>query len=79
MAIFKAQGRKLTHLRHFRQLRGMTQEELAHRAGLVATTVHRLETGKSLAHGGTSKLLAQALGISVAALEGRSRGTKARG
>ncbi len=61
---------RLKRLRELRHRLGLSQEALARRAGITAATVHRIEAAKASPHFGTARLLAQALGVSVAQLEG---------
>jgi transcriptional regulator with XRE-family HTH domain len=51
------------HLRSLRELRGLTQEELAARAGLHVTHISLLEHGKRSARIETLERLGKALGI----------------
>jgi DNA-binding XRE family transcriptional regulator len=57
----------LPHLRAWRRHQSYSQRELAARAGLDASTLHRLELG-SPARPSTLRVLAQALGISPSQL-----------
>jgi predicted ATPase/transcriptional regulator with XRE-family HTH domain len=58
-------------LRRLRRAAGMTQEELAERAGISARTVSDIERGlRSAVHGDTARRLSSALGLT-----GESRGT----
>lgn len=55
-------------LRHLRTQRGLSQENLARKAGLSAAHINRLERGsraKVGPHLETLKLLAQGLGVSL--------------
>jgi transcriptional regulator with XRE-family HTH domain len=52
-------------LRALRQAKGLTQEDLAHRAGLVAGNVFRLEGGYREPYLSTVMSLASALGVRV--------------
>jgi transcriptional regulator with XRE-family HTH domain len=53
----------LPRLRVHRQSRGLTQKELASRAGISAGTVHRLESLKRGSYPRTLRKLARALGV----------------
>lgn len=55
-------------VRQFRERRGLTQERLAHDAGVTIGTVSLLERGQSNPAWGTVQALAEGLGISVAEL-----------
>lgn len=50
-------------LRRMRELRALSQRELAARAKLSVTTVNRIETGQRKAMPRTVRKLAQALGV----------------
>ena len=58
----------VSKLRELRQLRALSQQELADRAGVGRTTLSRIESGKSTAHGRTLRRLADALSVDVAEL-----------
>lgn len=69
---------RLERLRHARRLAGMSQVELAKAAGLDRGSVSRLEVGHRGAQPGTTRRLAEALGVEVEALLGAEReGAKA--
>ncbi len=53
-------------LRRFRQMRGMSQRELAERAGSTQYTVSEIELGHRDPHPSTLRKLASALGVEVA-------------
>jgi transcriptional regulator with XRE-family HTH domain len=56
----------LRNLRDLRRAKGLTQTALADQAGLRASTISDLESGKTSApHPGTLRKLAVALGVSV--------------
>ncbi len=55
-------------VRQLRTERGLSQEELAHRAGVHLTWIGRLESGATNPSWGTTKLLARGLGVPHAAL-----------
>lgn len=61
---------KLGRLRYVRERAPMTQEELAHRSGVHAVTISRLESGEQAARPGTIRKLARALRVKVAELYG---------
>jgi transcriptional regulator with XRE-family HTH domain len=52
-------------LRAIRNMRGMTQAELAHRAGISPVSVATFETGKSDMRASTVVKLCEALGVDV--------------
>jgi transcriptional regulator with XRE-family HTH domain len=52
-------------LKALRQLRAMSQEELAEESGVGRATISRIERGLSSAHGRTLRKLAKALGVNV--------------
>ncbi|GAA4037905.1 hypothetical protein GCM10022409_23950 [Hymenobacter glaciei] len=56
------------NLLHQRTLRGLTQEQLAERAGITARTIQRIEAATGAPHLTTLALLAGALAIPVQAL-----------
>jgi transcriptional regulator with XRE-family HTH domain len=62
---------KLEGLKEVRFLKGLTQEELAERAGVSRYTVIDLEAGRHEARPGTARKLAEALDTDIAALVGR--------
>ncbi|MES9636701.1 helix-turn-helix domain-containing protein [Megasphaera elsdenii] len=54
----------MKNLKRFREQRGYTQEELAHRAGISRVTISKLESGKQKTTTNTTILaLAQALDV----------------
>jgi DNA-binding XRE family transcriptional regulator len=53
-------------IRQLRDKRGVTQEDLAHDAGVTTGTLSLIERGKSNPAWGTVKSVAAALGVSVA-------------
>ena len=55
----------LPHLRAWRLHRGLTQDQLAERAGVQQSTVYRLEVLGLSAHRPTLRVLADALGITA--------------
>jgi len=55
-------------LRYLREGRGITQEEVAHRAGLTVTAVARVERGRTDPAWSTVRLIADALDVSLAEL-----------
>lgn len=57
-------------VRRLRQERGLTQEELASRAGTTFGTVSRVESAKSAPAWWTVRKIAEALGVSIAELAG---------
>lgn len=52
-----------SNLRRMRELRALSQRELAARAKLSVTTVNRIETGQRKAMPRTVRKLAEALGV----------------
>lgn len=54
-----------TELRAERHRQGLAREELAHRCGLSAGTIYRVEQGRQAPTRGTRRLLAIALGVPV--------------
>ncbi len=57
-------------VRELRERVGLTQVELAVRAGLSASTIHKLETGRGRRTGyATLRLLARALDVPVEEIE----------
>ncbi|MFZ2112724.1 MAG: helix-turn-helix transcriptional regulator [Solirubrobacteraceae bacterium] len=57
-------------VRRLREERGLTQEELASRAGTTFGTVSRVESAKSAPAWWTVRKIAEALGVSIAELAG---------
>lgn len=55
-------------MRHYRKLQGMTQRELADRAGTTQYTVSEIELGHRDPHPSTLRKLASVLGVEVADL-----------
>jgi transcriptional regulator with XRE-family HTH domain len=55
-------------VRRLREERGLTQEELASRAGTTFGTVSRVESAKSAPAWWTVRKIAEALGVSIAEL-----------
>lgn len=53
-------------IRQLRNKRGVTQEDLAHDAGVTTGTLSLIERGKSNPAWGTVKSIAAALGVTVA-------------
>jgi len=53
-----------TNVRRLRELRALSQRELAARAGLSVTTVNRIEIGQRKPMPKTVRKLARALGVS---------------
>jgi transcriptional regulator with XRE-family HTH domain len=53
-------------IRQLRDKRGVTQEDLAHDAGVTTGTLSLIERGKSNPAWGTIKSIAAALGVTVA-------------
>ena len=58
----------MDRLKNLRQLRAMSQEELAEESGVGRATISRIERGETGAHGRTLRRLAAALGVDVAEL-----------
>jgi transcriptional regulator with XRE-family HTH domain len=52
-------------LKELRQLRALSQEELAETSGVGRATISRIERGESGAQGRTLRRLAMALGVGV--------------
>lgn len=50
-------------IRALREAQGLSQEDLAHLAGVTTKTISRWENGKHSGYGGNLKALAQALGV----------------
>ena len=59
-------------VRRLREERGLTQEELASRAGTTFGTVSRVESAKSAPAWWTVRKIAEALGVSIAELAAAS-------
>ena len=55
-------------LSRLREERGLSQEQLAHAAGLTGSAYNRIEAGKSSPGWSTVRRLAEALGVSMADL-----------
>lgn len=53
-------------LRHLREQRGLTQEDVAHKAGLTVTAVARVERGRTDPAWSTVRRIARALEVSLA-------------
>lgn len=68
MASRKADQALAGALRHLREGRGVTQEEVAHRAGLTVTAVARVERGRTDPAWSTVRRIADALDMSLAEL-----------
>ena len=64
-------------LRELRLERGLSQEEVAHRASLHPTWVSHLESGRENPAWGTVRRLAMALEVSLAALAARAESMEA--
>lgn len=60
----------LPGLRAARELRYLTQGELAERSGVSRITISRLEVGSQSAHPSTARRLARALACNVSGLTG---------
>lgn len=56
------------HLRHWRERRALSQEDLAKRSGVSANTIWRLETQGRVPRPSTRRKLAEALGVDPGAL-----------
>jgi transcriptional regulator with XRE-family HTH domain len=54
---------RLSKLETVRKRKLLSQAELAAKAGISKNSVHRLETGTSLAQGRTVRKIAEALGV----------------
>lgn len=63
-----------TALRELRLERGLSQEELAHRASLHPTWISHLESGRENPAWGTVRRLAAALDVPLAVLAQRAEG-----
>jgi len=59
---------ELKNLGAWRQVKGLTQEELAERAGINRTTLYRPENRRNFAYALTIKRLARGLGVTTQAL-----------
>lgn len=55
----------MDRLKALRQLRAMSQQELADAANVGRNTISRIERGETGAHGRTLRRLAKALGVGV--------------
>ena len=55
-------------MRSLRQRLGLSQDEMARRAGVDERTIRRAERGQTQPHGETLRIIAQTLGVDVAAL-----------
>ena len=55
-------------IRQLRNKRGLSQEDLAHAAGVTTGTVSTIERGNSNPTWGTVKRIAQALGVTIVVL-----------
>jgi DNA-binding XRE family transcriptional regulator len=55
----------MRRLKELRQLRALSQEELAEESGVGRATISRIERGETGAHGRTLRRLAKALGVGV--------------
>ena len=58
----------MQRLRELRELRALSQDELAEAAGVGRATISRLERRETGAHGRTLRKLAKALGVDVSEL-----------
>lgn len=61
-------------IRELRHKRGLSQEELGHRADLHPTRISHLESGKVSPSWGNVRRVAKALGVSVAELAALAEG-----
>jgi transcriptional regulator with XRE-family HTH domain len=61
---------KLRRLRHVRERKALTQEELAAQAGISRTALSRIESGVTEPRPSTLRKLADALGVEPEALIG---------
>jgi len=61
-------------LRRIREERGLSQRELAARAGVVKSTIYEAEAGRHIPRIQTLEKLADALGVSIADLLPRRKG-----
>lgn len=59
-------------VRELRDKRGVTQEDLAHEAGVTVGTLSLIERGKSNPAWGTVKRIAKALGVTMSELAKRA-------
>ena len=59
-------------IRQLRNKRGLSQEDLAHAAGVTTGTVSTIERGNSNPTWGTVKRIAQALGVRIVELPNES-------
>lgn len=55
-------------IRELRDKRGLSQEDLAHKAGITTSTLSTIERGRSNPTWGTVKGIAQGLGVSLSEL-----------
>ena len=55
-------------IRELREKRGLSQEDLAHEAGITTSTLSTIERGQSNPTWGTVKGIAQGLGVSLSEL-----------
>jgi transcriptional regulator with XRE-family HTH domain len=55
----------MERLKELRNLRALSQQELAEAAGIGRATLSRIERGETGAHGRTLRRLAEALGVGV--------------
>jgi transcriptional regulator with XRE-family HTH domain len=60
------EGATIETVRHMRKMRGMSQQELAERAGVTQNTVSEIELGHRDPHPATLRKLAKALDVEVA-------------
>ena len=58
----------MQRLKELRQLRALSQQELAEASGIGRATLSRIERGETGAHGRTLRRLAEALRVDVAEL-----------
>jgi transcriptional regulator with XRE-family HTH domain len=61
-------------MRRLREQSGMTQEGLAHEAGLTAATISAIERGISNPSWGTVETIAKALGVTMVEVARRASG-----
>jgi len=59
----------LTSILALRRSRGLTQEELAEKAGVTVRTIQRIESGESKARAYTLKKIAEVMGVSLGELQ----------
>ena len=69
----KEEGRPLdpklqVHVREYRERLDLTQEELAHKAGVTRNTIHNVERGTTAPNILVALAIAAALGVAVTAL-----------